>query len=676
MLLRRLLLLFPLALLLGVLFSGEIRDNDIFWHLRTGRYIVETHRLPVPDPFSWTSTGSAYPGEEVTRRFNLTHEWLSQVALYLTYLAAGFPGLVAARILVLIAFCSLTGWVVYRRTTDYLLSLAAVLASAAMAFYFAQSRPFLATFFFLALTVAILESGRRLWVLPFLFVIWANCHSGFILGWVACLAYAVNSRKFWLPGAVAILASGLNPNGFRILPVLLSYRVSAIQTNNLEWQKPIFWNPGIFSFLLFGSLLLLLISWRRARFTDWLLYVAFAAISLTAVRNTIFLGLVGPIVIATYLPRRRFLAPAALTFGSAALILFDIVPAAAAHNTFAFRPAAWQLPEGAAFFIEAHGLRARLFNSYEDGGYLLWRLWPLDRVFIDGRGLSEQAFADYRRILYDTSGGATAAGLITHYGIQLLVLPGFDYLSGQVYPVAVNLTSQLIYADATSLVFMPHPPPGITPLPNPETALLAGLSTQCETHVAHDPLHPRCAFGLAELYAARNDTDRARQWISYYLDRRTAPDPEAEEMRQSLTVTALNTQATALQAQGDLLRAEPLFRQALAIAQNSLGPDRPETAGALNNLAALLEAKGDYPEAESLFRRALAICERKFGPADPRTALALDNLAGVLEAQGDTRAEALYRRALTVAEQSLGPGSPDTDTIRRDLDDYLRTRPR
>src|ERR1039457_5581810 len=82
------------AVLLLLLFSGEIRDTDIFWHLKTGQYILQTHALPVPDPFSYTSVSTAYPGEEVTRRFNLTHEWLSQVVMYLVYTAAGFPGLV------------------------------------------------------------------------------------------------------------------------------------------------------------------------------------------------------------------------------------------------------------------------------------------------------------------------------------------------------------------------------------------------------------------------------------------------------------------------------------------------------------------------------------------------------------------------------------------------------
>src|SRR2546425_8104543 len=95
------------AIMLLALFSGEIRDTDIWLHLKTGQHTLQTRALTVPDPFSYTSAmGSAkYAGEEITRYFNLTHEWLAQIAMYLIYSAAGFAGLVLARVLMLIAFC-------------------------------------------------------------------------------------------------------------------------------------------------------------------------------------------------------------------------------------------------------------------------------------------------------------------------------------------------------------------------------------------------------------------------------------------------------------------------------------------------------------------------------------------------------------------------------------------
>jgi tetratricopeptide (TPR) repeat protein len=373
------------------------------------------------------------------------------------------------------------------------------------------------------------------------------------------------------------------------------------------------------------------------------------------------MGLIGPVIIVSYLPRQRFVAPVALAVGTWCLFAYDVVPEFAAYNTLAFRAATWQLPSGAASFIEGHHINARMFNNYEDGGYLIWRLWPLQRVFIDGRGLSEQAFIDYRRIL----NGST--DLLEKYGIEILVVEGFDYLSGEVYPVAVNVANSgkwaLVYADNKGVVLMLKPPLGVIPL-NPQSALLDSLAGQCTEHLQHDPIHPRCAFGLGELYAHQQNTRAARDWMSTYLQHSTIPDPEAQQIFDSLSIAELNNQA-----KGDPRSAERLLRQALAIAQRGLGPDSPDTAGVLNNLAAVLESEGNYAEAESLYRRSLDICEKRFGPSDPHTAVALDNLAGALESRGDlTGAEALLRRALSIAP----PNGAIAQTIREDLDALIK----
>jgi tetratricopeptide (TPR) repeat protein len=695
--LQPLLLILAAALLLCV-FSGEIRDTDVWWHLKTGQHTFQAHALPVPDPFSYTTAMSraAYPGEEVTRHFNLTHEWLSQIVMYLIYSAAGFPGLVLARALLLTIFCGLVGWLAYRRTGEFYLGLAAALAAAGIAFHFSQSRPFLATFVFLAVTLAVLESRRRVWLLPPLFLVWANCHSGFFTGWLLLGAYCAEAvflrwrgrpvpreRELWLVAALSILASGLNPNGFGVVRVLWLYRMSGIQTNNLEWQRPMFWEPGIYSLLLFGAFLALLIAFRRARPVDWLLYLGFAAISLMAVRNTMFLGLVGPLVIATYVSR-RWGTPIILTVLSAAgLLVYDVAPAVASGNVLALRAAEWQLPSGAADFIQAHRITGRMFNGYENGGYLVWRLWPLQRDFIDSRGMSEAVYGDYMRILTNPNlGGANGAEkLFQKYGIEMLLLDGFDYLSGSVYPLAVQLVEspqaewKLAYTDSKGVIFMRHPPPDVEPLKS--QALFESLEAQCGQHISHDPGRPRCAFGLGELYAHIGDQTQARRWMGFYLDRRNGPDPEAEQIYESLNVKSITDEALSLESKGDLAGAEPLFRRALAIAEKDLGPDSPDTAGSLNNLAGLLESKGDLAEAEVLYRRVLTICEKTLGPDDPHTVIVLDNLAGLLESKGDlVGAEPLYLRALAAAEKALGRDDPSTRRIREELASLLRKRVR
>ena len=76
------------AILLMACFSTEVADSDTWLHLETGKYVVEHHQIPNPDPFSFTTyLGKPLPGEETVRAFNLTHSWLGQTIIYLAYAA-------------------------------------------------------------------------------------------------------------------------------------------------------------------------------------------------------------------------------------------------------------------------------------------------------------------------------------------------------------------------------------------------------------------------------------------------------------------------------------------------------------------------------------------------------------------------------------------------------------
>src|ERR1700722_513212 len=118
---RRLAILGLSLLLLVSWLSRKTADADTWWHLKTGQFILSQHRLPVPDPFAWTTYlgKPVYPGEEVTRYFNLTHEWLAQVVLYTAYTIGGLSGLALMRALSLSLFCAAAGMMTYRRTHSF-----------------------------------------------------------------------------------------------------------------------------------------------------------------------------------------------------------------------------------------------------------------------------------------------------------------------------------------------------------------------------------------------------------------------------------------------------------------------------------------------------------------------------------------------------------------------------
>ena len=45
----------------------------------------------------------------------------------------------------------------------------------------------------------------------------------------------------------------------------------------------------------------------------------------------------------------------------------------------------WWFPERAAEFIERENLPGEIFNTYDEGSYLTWKLGPERRDYIDGR---------------------------------------------------------------------------------------------------------------------------------------------------------------------------------------------------------------------------------------------------------------------------------------------------
>ncbi len=524
------------VLLLFAFTTTEVADYDFWWHLKTGQYIVLQHKLPVPDEFAYTTYlgKPAYRGEETVRYFNLTHEWLAQIVFYLIYAAGGFTGIVLLRATLLAAFCALIGLVVYQRTGRFFRGLAAGLLAATVAYQFVPERPYLISFAFLAGTFAILESRRRLWVLPPLFLIWANCHSGFILGWAALGVYCAESlylrlrskpipdeRRLLLVALASVLTSGFNPNGFRVIQVMRLYQSSAMQSSVAEWQYPLPWPPTPFSVLLAAGLVILVWQRRRTRPADWLLFLIFGGASLTAVRNIILAAVAGPLVIATYVPWRRQV-DRVFEFAFALLLLIATGARVAEGKSFQFRAADWKFCGRAADFLLAQNVSSRMFNTYEMGGFLIWKTWPEQRVFIDGRALNETVHRDYQRIAFnaDSTNGKGAEELLNQYGIDIILMDGFDYTTGAVYLLPAALADprqtewKLVYRDAQALIYMRHPPAGVQPLNSLEA--LAALEDQCRTYVEHDPGRPACAMGLVDLFTKIGDPARAQRWRLAY----------------------------------------------------------------------------------------------------------------------------------------------------------------
>ena len=123
----------------------------------------------------------------------------------------------------------------------------------------------------------------------------------------------------------------------------------------------------------------------------------------------------------------------------------------------------------------------------------------------------------------------------------------------------------------------------------------------------------------------------------------------ADDIRRAVTLDNL---ADVYRAQRRDRDAEGLYRQALEVRSQILGPQHQRVAVGLDNLARFYADQGSYAAAEPLYWRALEISEANLGPDHPDVATTLGGLAALYHDQLEyADAEPLYRRALTIRER-------------------------
>ena len=393
------------------------RDPDLFWHLKTGEYILE-NGIPHEDPgFSFTSTEREW----------ITHEWLTQVFMFSVYDRLGLRGLsIVFAGLIAIAY----GFLFYASDGRPYLAGAATFWGIAASLPFLNARPQMFNILFGAWIVLVSEQIRRgrwstrwVWSFPVLFLFWVNMHGGFLLGFVIGGVYVVGEagqlyfsgeredglswsqlQTFVYSGLVSVVVSNINPNTYRMWVYAFETLTSdAMRDTIAEWQSPNFhvWIFWLFGFMVMGTFFIMIFSKRQVLWTDVLFIGGTMFAGLQSVRNIPLFALVAvPILsrhmLGLFIDRPRY----SLFSGESAdpvpnttmnrINLFAMVILVIGTLVFAVEQLRDteqvildEFPVYAIDWLEEEGLtQARIFNDYEWGGYMILRDVP---TFIDGR---------------------------------------------------------------------------------------------------------------------------------------------------------------------------------------------------------------------------------------------------------------------------------------------------
>ncbi len=403
---------------------------DTWWHLRAGQYILDTHSIPVTDPFSHTKAGDLW----------INHGWLAQIFWYALF-SIGGPGALALGVAALVTTAFWFAWKQIEANifvATFVTILGAIVSAVAWV-----ARPQMVSFTLTAVVAYLLhrfkrDNGRLLPWLPLLMLLWANIHGGFAIGFMLMLAYLVGEvmnhitghqadpvipwarlRHLGLVILLSLAVVVVNPHTWRMwLYPFQTVGIGALRDFIQEWQSPDFHALEAQPFVV--MLLLLLVALGRTRraadWTDLTLAALWLGWALFAGRNIAIFGLVVTPILARYADaawseqwqawgRQRVPFANASTYRGGPLtvlnwlLLILIAGAALVKIALPLDPQIshqveqTRFPYEAVEFIKEERPPGPLFNDYNWGGYLIFKLWPDYPVYIDGRtDLYDDAF--------------------------------------------------------------------------------------------------------------------------------------------------------------------------------------------------------------------------------------------------------------------------------------------
>jgi tetratricopeptide (TPR) repeat protein len=179
-----------------------------------------------------------------------------------------------------------------------------------------------------------------------------------------------------------------------------------------------------------------------------------------------------------------------------------------------------------------------------------------------------------------------------------------------------------------------------------------------------------CCCGLARFYESQSQFNTVELWYVQSL----AISEEQLGINHPDTAASLNNLAGLYKSMCRYTEAELLYLRSFAIDREVYGENHPEITTDLNNLALLYDSIGRYTEAEPLYLRSLAMIEEQLGANHPNTATSLNNLACLYKSMGRyAEVETLYLRSLAIREEQLGVNHPDTATSLNNLAELYKS---
>jgi hypothetical protein len=473
--------------------------SDFWWHLNTGRWIWSNGGLPADDPFLFSSPVPL----DARASLILRGYPLSQLLTLAVYHIGGIQALVVLKGVLMTLFYGLLWNHLRRNGLHPLLALAVAGLVPLMFFRFDELRPQIFSFIFTLLVMQLVEhmlasekQGKpprwyTLAALPTIMLLWANLHRGFIIGVGILLVYLFSEWVAHRRGNNALSPDVLTPDvltgasfrRFLIVTVVSAGMaffnpagITAMWASFTEVSGPFasvvdeFFGTvkyfGFYGMKWLGYLIVavaavpflaLLLKWRKLSLAHLILAASFLAAGILSFRFSLMMVAVVLAVASGYYAEginRKLSAGKGIAIVLVWVVATGLLASAAFSRTsLAASPLETRvIPSGAVDYLARSGIAGNIYNAFEYGGYLSWRLYPR-KIFIDPRNLSWEVYEEYSRAWrgdYDQVFGK--------YRIAAVVYPVLDMSSGRPSRLVAGLLGdkrwEVGYYDGRDIVFI------------------------------------------------------------------------------------------------------------------------------------------------------------------------------------------------------------------------------
>ncbi len=486
-------------------------DDDVFWHLATGKYVMETGHVPSTDIFGYATQGQEW----------MPFEWGWDVVTYNIYKTFGYNGISVFRTIIFLLIFFLYYLILRKFKVSTTLSMFMFILICFGIIDRLTPRPHIISLLFFVLLLYLIISFRYfnrkniyLYFIPLIFLLWSNMHMGVLAGMLLFGIYIVSevitylklnsySTKEILPldkkqltllliifGA-SLLVMLINPNGLATYGYAYSHtKMKLLETIN-EWRSPFdsMFGGGfvgnIYKLFLFAGAITLYYAVRKKDLFFALVYLGFVFYSVRAVRFTvdyiiiiaIFLTVAINFIIINL--RNKNLAtfikdkpPLKIVLSVILLFIVFNIPNDKFYLGFLeyYRVSGFGInsdfiPTQMFDFMKENKITEigeKPFNHFGTGGYLVWN-FPNTKNFIDSRNLNDNIFNEYNSIISKRPGFEKK---LNDYGVDYIIYlaPDLTRAPQEMQQTIISYLAQkndewkLVFWDDKSFLFVKNIP--------------------------------------------------------------------------------------------------------------------------------------------------------------------------------------------------------------------------